>query len=68
MLKTQSNTLMYWLLEPFFYEAEFLKVHLFSLPTALTPKVHLTVVANQGTLEMATTVQVGPAKSFLYFL
>ena len=39
-----------------------------TMPTALTPKVHLTVVANQGTLEMATTVQVGPPKSFLYFL
>ena len=36
--------------------------------TVSTPKVHLTVVANQGTWEMATTVQVGPAKSFFYFL
>ena len=39
-----------------------------TMPTVLTPKVHLTVVANQGTWEMATTVQVGPAKSFFYFL
>ena len=30
--------------------------------TALTPKVPLTVVANQGTEEMATTVQVGAYK------
>ena len=29
------------------------------MPPALTPKVPLTVVANQGTEEMATTVQVG---------
>ena len=36
--------------------------------TVSTPKVHLTVVANQGTWEMATTVQVGPGKSFFYFL
>ena len=32
--------------------------------TALTPKVPLTVVANQGTEEMATTVQVGAYKVF----
>ena len=30
--------------------------------TVSTPKVHLTVVANQGTEEMATTVQVGACK------
>ena len=29
------------------------------MPPALTPKVPLTVVANQRTEEMATTVQVG---------
>ena len=29
------------------------------MPSALTPKVPLTVVANQGIAEMATTVQVG---------
>ena len=29
------------------------------MPPALTPKVALTVLANQGTQEMATTVQVG---------
>ena len=39
-----------------------------TMPTVLTPNVHLTVVANQGTWEMATTLQVGAAKSFLYFL
>ena len=38
------------------------------MPTVLTPKVHLTVVANQGTWEMATTVQVGAAKSFFFSL
>ena len=36
--------------------------------TVSTPKVHLTVVANQDTWEMATTVRVGAAKSFVYFL
>ena len=30
-----------------------------TMPPALTPKVPLTVVANQGTEEMVTTVQVG---------
>ena len=39
-----------------------------TMPTVLTPKVHLTVVANQGTWEMATTVRVGAAKSFFSFL
>ena len=40
-----------------------------TMPTVLTPKVHLTVVANQGTWQMATTtVRVGDAKSFIYFL
>ena len=29
------------------------------MPSALTPKVPLTVVANQGIAGMATTVQVG---------
>ena len=29
------------------------------MPSALTPKVPLTVVANQGIVGMATTVQVG---------
>ena len=29
------------------------------MPTVATPKGPSTVVANQGTLEMATTVQVG---------
>ena len=36
-----------------------------TMPTVLTPKVHLTVVANQGTWEMATTVRVGAAKSLI---
>ena len=39
-----------------------------TMPTVLTPKVYLTVVANQGTWEMATTLHVGAAKSFLHFL
>ena len=39
-----------------------------TMPTVLTPKIHLTVVTNHGTWEMATTVQVGAAKAFLYFL
>ena len=30
-----------------------------TMPPASTPKVPFTVVANQGTEEMATTVQVG---------
>ena len=34
---------------------------------ALTPKVPLTVVANQGTEEMATTVQVRACKVFPIF-
>ena len=32
------------------------------MPPALTPKVPLTAVANQGTEEMATTVQVRACK------
>ena len=32
------------------------------MPLALTPEVRLTVVASQGTEEMATTVQVGACK------
>ena len=38
-----------------------------TIPTVLTPKVHLTVVVNQGTWEMATTVLVSPVKSFSIF-
>ena len=37
------------------------------MPHALTPKVPLTVVANQGTEEMATTVQVRACKVFPIF-
>ena len=37
------------------------------MPPALTPKVPLTVVANQGTEEMATTVQVRACKVFPTF-
>ena len=37
------------------------------MPPALTPKVPLTVVANQGTEEMATTVQVPACKVFPTF-
>ena len=37
------------------------------MPHALTPKVPLTVVANQGTEEMATTVQVRACKFFSIF-
>ena len=37
------------------------------MPPALTPKVPLTVVANQGTEEMATIVQVGAWKVFSLF-
>ena len=37
------------------------------MPHALTPKVPLTVVANQGTEEMATIVQVGAWKVFSLF-
>ena len=37
------------------------------MPLALTPKVPLTVVANQGTEEMATIVQVGAWKVFSLF-
>ena len=35
------------------------------MPPAPTPKSLSTVVANQGTLEMATTVQVGSENSCL---
>ena len=35
------------------------------MPPAPTPKGLSTVVANQGTLEMATTVQVGSENSCL---
>ena len=38
------------------------------MPPALTPKVPLTVVANQGTEEMATTVQVGVQLQTLFWL
>ena len=38
------------------------------MPLALTPKVPLTVVANQGTEEMATAVQVGACKVSSLFL
>ena len=37
------------------------------MPPALTPKVPLTVVANQGTEEMATTVQVRACEVFPTF-
>ena len=37
------------------------------MPPALTPKVPLTVVANQGTEEMATTVHVRACKVFSIF-
>ena len=37
------------------------------MPPALTPKLPLTVVANQGTEEMATTVQVRACKVFPTF-
>ena len=37
------------------------------MPTAPTPKGRSTVVANQGTLEMVTTVQVGSWNSCLSF-
>ena len=38
------------------------------MPPALTPGVPLTVVANQGTEEMATTVQVGVCQVSSLFL
>ena len=37
------------------------------MPPALTPREPLTVVANQGTEEMATTVQVRACKVFPIF-
>ena len=37
------------------------------MPPALTPRDSLTVVAKQGTEEMATTVQVGAFKTLLIF-
>ena len=37
------------------------------MPPALTPRVPLTVVANQGTEEMATIVQVRAYKVFSIF-
>ena len=37
------------------------------MPPATTPKGPSTVVANQGTLEMAKTVQVGSWNSYLAF-
>ena len=37
------------------------------MPPALTPRDPLTVVAKQGTEEMATTVQVGAFKTLLIF-
>ena len=37
------------------------------MPPALTPREPLTVVANQGTEEMATTVQVRACKFFSIF-
>ena len=36
------------------------------MPSALTPKVPLTVVANQGIVGMATTVQVGACEVLCY--
>ena len=38
------------------------------MPSALTPKVPLTVVANQVIVGMATTVQVGACRSFINLL
>ena len=38
-----------------------------TMPPALTPKGPLTVVANQGTEEMATTVQVRACQVFPIF-
>ena len=38
------------------------------MPTALTPKVPLTVVANQGIAGMATTVQVGAYEVLYIYL
>ena len=37
------------------------------MPPALTPRDPLTIVAKQGTEEMATTVQVGAFKTLLIF-
>ena len=37
------------------------------MPPALTPRDPLTVVAKQGTEEMATAVQVGAFKTLLIF-
>ena len=37
------------------------------MPPAITPKVPLTAVANQGTEEMATTVQVRACQVFPTF-
>ena len=39
-----------------------------TMPFALTPKVPLTVVANQVIVGMATTVQVGACRSFINLL
>ena len=38
------------------------------MPSALTPKVPLTVVANQGIVGMATTVQVGAYEVLYIYL
>ena len=38
------------------------------MPSALTPKVPLTVVANQGIVGMATTVQVGACEVLYIYL
>ena len=39
-----------------------------TMPSALTPKVPLTVVANQVIVGMATTVQVGACEVFCIYL
>ena len=39
-----------------------------TMPSALTPKVPLTVVANQVIVGMATTVQVGACEVFRIYL
>ena len=38
------------------------------MPSALTPKVPLTVVANQGIVGMATAVQVGACEVLCIYL
>ena len=36
-----------------------------SMPSGITPKVPITVVANQGIAGMVATVQVGACESFI---